>query len=74
MILLRIKELAEKVCTNKTQLQKRTGLDMGQVRRYWENGTTSVDLRALEKLLTYFTEQGLDVTVGDLFSVTKDAP
>lgn len=47
------------------QLQRQSGLDMGLVRRYWRNETTSIDLRALDKLCAL-----LDCQPGDLIKWT----
>ena len=47
------------------QLQRQSGLDMGLVRRYWRNETTSIDLRALDKLCAL-----LECQPGDLIKWT----
>ncbi len=52
---LRLKELAEPRGLNISQLQRRSGLDLGMVRRYWHNeGTkgplTEINLVALGRL------------------------
>ncbi len=49
MIHIRLREIAEANHVNKSQLSMRAQVGMGVVRRYWENDTTSVDLRVLEK-------------------------
>ncbi len=61
MITIRLKEIAESKGLKMSHVQQRAGLDMGIVRRYWRNETTSVDLRALDKLCAV-----LACTPGDL--------
>lgn len=61
MITIRLRELAEAKQMNKSQVQRRTGLTLGVVRRYWNSDTTSVDLRAIDKLCDL-----LDCQPGDL--------
>jgi DNA-binding Xre family transcriptional regulator len=72
MVIIRLKEIAESKNIKMTQLQKRTGLDVGVVRRYWRNETRSVDLQFLDKLCDF-----LNVTPGDLIervAVTDTEP
>lgn len=47
---LRLQELAQARGLNLSQVQRRSGLTMTQVRRYWRNETSSVSLEALEAL------------------------
>ena len=47
---IRLRELAEAQGLNISQVQRRSGLTMTLVRRYWRNETTSVTLEALEVL------------------------
>lgn len=61
MIIIRLKELAEANDLNQSQVQRRTGVTMGLVRRYWFNETQEIKLSALEK----FCEL-LDCEPGDL--------
>ena len=63
MVRLRLRELAEAQNLNISQVQRRTGLTMGMVRRYWYNQTTQVDLRAISELACL-----LKVTPGELFT------
>jgi transcriptional regulator with XRE-family HTH domain len=50
MVRLRLRELAQAQGLNLSQVQRRSGLTMGMVRRYWYNQTTQVDLRAIDTL------------------------
>jgi putative transcriptional regulator len=61
MITIRLQEIAESRGLNMSQVQRRADLTMGLVRRYWRNETTSIDLRALDKLCDV-----LGCTPGDL--------
>lgn len=74
MITIRLKEIAEQRQLNLSQVQRGAQLDMGLVRRYWHNQTTSVDLRALDKIIGFLNSTGATVTVGDLFTVTQEPP
>jgi transcriptional regulator with XRE-family HTH domain len=44
---LRLRELAERQGMNLSQIQRRSGLEMGMVRRYWHNQTGRVSLNEL---------------------------
>ena len=48
-ILFKLKEVAESRNINKSQLSLRAQVGIGVVRRYWDDDTTSVDLRILDK-------------------------
>ena len=61
MTRLRLRELAEARGLNMSQVQRQTGLTMGQVRRYWYNDTSLVALDALSALARL-----LNVTPGEL--------
>ncbi len=50
MARLRLREIAEAQGMNMSQVQRRTGLTMGAVRRYWHNQSGMVSLDALDKL------------------------
>ena len=50
MATIQLQELAKARGLNLSQVQRRTGLTMGAVRRYWRNEVTSVRLDALDKL------------------------
>jgi transcriptional regulator with XRE-family HTH domain len=63
MARLQLRELAESRGLNMSQVQRQTGLSMGQVRRYWYNDTTLVALDALSALAKL-----LNVTPGDLLT------
>jgi transcriptional regulator with XRE-family HTH domain len=62
MIKLRIKDLAKARGLNLSQVQRQTDLTATQLRRYWYNRTSSVNLNAIEKLARFF-----EVPIGDLF-------
>lgn len=47
-IKIRLQELAQSRGLNQSQVQRRTGLTMTQVRRYWRNETSEVSLHALD--------------------------
>lgn len=64
---LRLQELAQARGLNLSQVQRRSGLTMTQVRRYWRNETSSVSLQALETLCDL-----LQVMPGELL-VKEDA-
>lgn len=64
---LRLQELAQARGLNLSQVQRRSGLTMTQVRRYWRNETSSVSLQALEALCDL-----LQVMPGELL-VKEDA-
>jgi hypothetical protein len=72
MITIRLKEIAEQRRLNLSQVQRGAQLDMGLVRRYWHNQTTSVDLRALERIVDFLNLTGMPITVGDLFAITQE--
>lgn len=67
MIVIRLKELAEAKDLNMSQVQRRADITLGLVRRYWRNDTTSVDLRALDKLCVV-----LECEPGDLIKRVSD--
>lgn len=50
MITIRLQELAEAKELNKNQVARQTGLDIGMIRRYWDNDTSAVSLSALDAL------------------------
>jgi DNA-binding Xre family transcriptional regulator len=50
MITLRIKELAQEKKMTKSLLQRRSGVTMPTVVRYWENDIQSVHLVSLEQI------------------------
>ncbi len=50
MARLKLREIAEGQGLNMSQLQRKSGLTMGMIRRYWRNETTEVSLEALDKL------------------------
>lgn len=58
---LRLQELALARNLNLSQVQRRTGLTITMVRRYWYNETSEVSLRALDTL-----SELLQVAPGDL--------
>lgn len=68
MITIRLKELAEARGLTKNQVQKRTGLDIGMVRRYWNNHSDTVHLPSIDKLCAL-----LDCEPGDLIKRTPPA-
>lgn len=61
-IRLRLQELAQKQGLNMSRVQRQSGLTMMQVRRYWYNETSSVDLKALDVL-----SQLLHIQPGEFF-------
>lgn len=63
MTRLRLRELAQARGLNISQVQRQTGLTMGQVQRYWYNDTTLVALDALGVLARL-----LNVTPGELLA------
>ena len=60
---LKLKEIAEEKGYNLSQLQRKSGLTMGMVRRYWYNKTCQVTLEALG-ILAHL----LGVTPGELIT------
>src|SRR5262245_48786549 len=68
MVRLRIKELAEQQGLNRSQLQRRSGVTLPMLYRYWDNNTESVHLRSMERLAKV-----LGVQVRDLFAA-EDPP
>lgn len=68
MVICRLKELATAKGLNKSQVQKRTGLDLGLVRRYWDDDTESFKRNAIDKLCAL-----LDCEPGDLIKRTPAA-
>lgn len=67
---LRIDEVAANQQLNLSQVQRKTGLTMTKLRRYWYNETKSVELEALETLLKFFRQRDPSLSLADLFSVT----
>jgi transcriptional regulator with XRE-family HTH domain len=67
MVRLRLRELAQSRGLNISQVQRKTGLTMGMVRRYWYNQTTQVDLLALDALARL-----LEIAPGELFTDEPD--
>jgi transcriptional regulator with XRE-family HTH domain len=61
VVKIRLQELAEAQGFTISQVQRRSGLTMTLVRRYWRNETTSVTLEALDVLSNL-----LHVAPGDL--------
>ena len=66
MIKLRLKEVSESKGINRSQLSLRAQVGLGVVRRYWDNETTSIDLRVLDKLC-----KALECGLADLFVVDE---
>lgn len=64
---LRLQELALARNLNISQVQRRTGLTITMVRRYWYNETSEVSLRALETL-----SELLQVTPGYLITKAEE--
>ncbi len=60
-IKIRLQELAQAQGLNLSQVQRRSGLTMTLVRRYWRNETSSVSLEALDVLSNL-----LHIAPGDL--------
>jgi transcriptional regulator with XRE-family HTH domain len=60
-IKIRLRELAQAQGLNLSQVQRRSGLTMTLVRRYWRNETSSVSLEALDVLSNL-----LHIAPGDL--------
>ena len=50
LVKLRVREVAQAKGFNLSRLQRRSGLTMGMIRRYWYNETTQVSLDALGTL------------------------
>ncbi len=50
MTKLCVKEVAEARKVNQSQLQRRSGVTMPLLRRYWYNQTSSIDLEALGQI------------------------
>lgn len=67
MITIRLKELAEARGLNQSQVQRRTGVTMGLVRRYWFNETKEIKLSSLDKLCAL-----LDCEPGELIQRVPD--
>ncbi|KPV53877.1 hypothetical protein SE17_07060 [Kouleothrix aurantiaca] len=67
MVRLRLRELAQSRGLNMSQVQRKTGLTIGMVRRYWYNQTTQVDLLALDALARL-----LEIEPGAFFSDEPD--
>lgn len=68
---LRINEVAESVGLNMSQVQRRTGLTMTKLRRYWYNETKSVELDALFRLLKLFRVHDPSITLDQLFFIPE---
>ena len=49
MVKIYLQQVAESKDVNKSQLSLRSQVGIGVVRRYWDNETTSVDLRVIDK-------------------------
>lgn len=62
MTKLRLQEIAQLQGLTISQIQRRTGLTMTMVRRYWYNQTRTVSLDAIDVLSIL-----LNVPPGDLF-------
>lgn len=65
---LRLQELAQSKGFNLSQVQRRSGLTITMIRRYWYNETSEVSLQALETLSDL-----LQVAPGDLFTKVEEA-
>ena len=52
MARLKLREIAEQQGFNMSQLQRKSGLTLGMIRRYWRNETKEVNLEALDTLAT----------------------
>jgi putative transcriptional regulator len=61
LIYIRLKELAEAKQLSKNQVARQTGLDIGMVRRYWDNDSSVVSLSALDALCEYFECEPCDL-------------
>lgn len=76
MARLQLRELATKRNITLSELQRRTGLSMGLVRRYWYNEGTEGESTTLQKVNLHALDQfahTLDVNVSDLI-VSDAAP
>lgn len=70
---LRIAEIAAAQDLNLSQVQRRTGLTMTKLRRYWYNETKSVEIDALETLLNFFRQRDPSLTLDQLFTTPPAA-
>jgi DNA-binding Xre family transcriptional regulator len=67
MARLRIKEVAESKGIIQSRLQIMAALTPASLSRYWNNKTTSVDLRIISKIA-----KALEVQPGDLFAPDEE--
>ena len=65
MTRLRIKELAEKQGISQSLLQRKAGVTMPQLRRYWNNESESVVLDALSRIAKVLGVKPGDLIVED---------
>jgi len=66
MIQIRLRQIAEAKNINKSQLSLRAQVGIGVIRRYWNDDSTSVDLRVIDSLCEI-----LDCEPGDLIKRVK---
>lgn len=57
-----------------SEIAREANLHRNTVERISQNRTDRVDLETLAKLIFFFRRYGIDITVGDLFSVKEIDP
>ena len=58
---------------DKSYVAEKTGLSRTTITAVTNNTSGRVDLATLQRLLDFFTSEGLPITIGDLFTTTTDA-
>ncbi len=61
MLRLRIKEIAEKQHLNRSQLQRKSGVTISLLNRYWNNQTSEIRIEALEQIARALGVRSIDL-------------
>lgn len=59
---------------NNAEIGRKAGLSRQTVRNVMGNAPTQINVDTLGGLLAFFADEGMPVTINDLFTVTDDAP
>lgn len=54
------------------EIADEAGLHLNTVYKLYNNKSTRVDLETMEKLIRFFSDRGLEIDAGDLFTTLKE--
>jgi DNA-binding Xre family transcriptional regulator len=65
MLRLRIKEVAEAKGLNRSQLQRKAGVTLALLNRYWKNSVGEIRLSELEKIARALDVRAIDLLIDE---------